>query len=175
MTVYTHSGTGQMQLWIPQRFMSTTTNSGMLDSSVAGGIPAGVEPFECLVNEAAEEASLPEALTRARAKPVGCVTDYNIKDGSKGLLQPSLKYVYDMEVDEWTELHPADSEVETFQLMTIEEAKAELVQGKFKPMSAMVTIDFFVRQGVLTMHNEKDYMELVERTHRRLPFPTSPV
>lgn len=173
MTVYTRSSAGQLRLWIPQRSQSTTTNPGMLDNSVAGGVPAMVDPFECLVKEAADEASLPEVLTRRCAKAAGCVTEFNIKDGGKGLLQPSVKYVYDMEVDEQTELRPADGEVEAFRLMTVEEAKVELLKGKFKPMSAMVMIDFFIRHGVLTMHNERDYAQLAARTHRYLPFPTT--
>ncbi len=36
--------------------------------SVAGGIPAGMNIFECLVKECDEEASLPEKLVRERVK-----------------------------------------------------------------------------------------------------------
>jgi 8-oxo-dGTP pyrophosphatase MutT (NUDIX family) len=118
MTIFTRSTSGELLLWVPKRSMSTKNNPGKLDSSVAGGVPAGVEPFECLVKEAAEEASLPEKLTRLCAKAVGCVMEFNIKDGGNGLLEPSLKYVYDMEVDNKTVLRPADSEVEEFHLMT---------------------------------------------------------
>lgn len=176
MTVYTRDAAagGQPRLWIPQRSATTTTNPGMLDNSVAGGVPAGVAPWDILVQEAADEASLPRELTGQKAIPVGCVTEFNIKDNGRGLLQPSVKYVYDMEVDATVQLRPADSEVEAFRLLTVDEAKAELLQGKFKPMSAFVMIDFFLRHGVLTPQNEKDYVELVARTHRRLPLATTP-
>lgn len=173
MTVYTHSQDGELLFWVPKRSMSTKNNPGKLDSSVAGGVPAGVLAFECLVKEGAEEASLPEELTRFQAKAVGCVMEFNVKDGEESLLEPSLKYVYDMEIGEKTPLRPADSEVEEFRLMTALEVKTNIVEGRYKPMCVMVLVDFLVRHGILTIENEKDYAELVARTHRNLPFPTS--
>ncbi|TVY83846.1 Uncharacterized protein LSUE1_G001621 [Lachnellula suecica] len=172
MTVYTRSSTREILLWAPKRSMTTKNNPGKLDTSVAGGVPAGVKPFECLVKEAAEEASLPQELTTASAKSVGCVMEFNVKDGGNGLLEPSLKYVYDMEVDD-VELRPGDSEVEEFCLMTPSEVKKNILEGNYKPMCVMVLVDFFVRHGILTIENEEDYAELVARTHRNLPFPTS--
>lgn len=43
--------------------------------SVAGGIPSGMVPFECLVKECHEEASLPEQLVRQRARYVTPVSN----------------------------------------------------------------------------------------------------
>jgi isopentenyldiphosphate isomerase len=171
MTVYTRSVDGEILLWVPKRSMTTKKNPGKLDSSVAGGVPAGIEPFECLVKEAAEEASLQQELTRRCAKAAGCVMEYNIEEGGEGLLEPSLKYVYDMEIDRKTVLQPADTEVEEFRLMTAMEVKANILAGHYKPMCVMVLIDFLIRHGILTIENEKDYPELVARTHRYLPFP----
>ncbi|TVY55441.1 Uncharacterized protein LCER1_G005417 [Lachnellula cervina] len=175
MTVYTRSrgGSGQLLIWVPKRSASTKVNPGKLDNSVAGGVPAGMQPFACLLKEAAEEASLPEELMRRCAKAVGCVTEFSAKDGGKGVLAPSLKYVYDMEVDGEMELRPGDDEVEEFRLMTAVEVKESILEGEFKPMCVMVLIDFLVRHGVLTCEDERDYAELVARTHRYLPFPTS--
>ncbi|KAH7357003.1 thiamine pyrophosphokinase-related protein [Rhexocercosporidium sp. MPI-PUGE-AT-0058] len=173
MTVFTRlKSTGEMRIWVPTRSMTTTTYPGMLDSSVAGGVPVGVEPFECLVKEAAEEASLPEDLTRRCARSVGCVSEFCVK--GDGQLEPSIKFVYDMEIEEGVQPHPGDSEVQEFSLMTIEEVKASIVGGMYKPMSAMVILDFLVRHGILNLGNEKDFAEIVARTHRLLPFPTSP-
>lgn len=39
-----------------------------LSQSVAGGIPSGMAPFESLIKECHEEASLPEQVVRQRAK-----------------------------------------------------------------------------------------------------------
>lgn len=46
---------------------------GLLDNSVAGGIPYGLGPMESLIKECMEEASLPEDIAK-NAKTVGCVT-----------------------------------------------------------------------------------------------------
>ncbi|KAH6721986.1 thiamine pyrophosphokinase-related protein [Leptodontidium sp. MPI-SDFR-AT-0119] len=173
MTVFTRlKSTGEIRIWVPTRSMTTTTYPGMLDSSVAGGVPVGVEPFECLVKEAAEEASLSEDLTRQNAKSVGCVSEFCAKDD--GQLEPSVKYVYDMEIEEGVQPRPADSEVQEFRLTPVDEVKKNILGGMYKPMSAMVIIDFLVRHGILNVGNEKDYSEVVARTHRLLPFPTSP-
>jgi 8-oxo-dGTP pyrophosphatase MutT (NUDIX family) len=171
MTIYTRSLEGEILFWVPKRSMTTKKNPGKLDSSVAGGVPAGVHPFECLVKEATEEASLPPELTRLRAKAAGCVMEYHIEDEGRGLLEPSLKYVYDMEIDRNTVLTPGDTEVEDFSLMKVETVKANILGGRYKPMCVMVLIDFLIRHGIITSENEKDYAELVARTHRYLPFP----
>ncbi|TVY19239.1 Uncharacterized protein LARI1_G002594 [Lachnellula arida] len=174
MTVFTRSRDGsELLIWVPKRSSSLKVAPGKLDNSIAGGVPAGMQPFACLLKEAAEEASLPEELMRRCAKAVGCVTEFSAKDGGKGVLAPSLKYVYDMEVGGEVELRPADDEVEEFRLMTAVEVKRSIVEGEFKPMCVMVLIDFLVRHGVLTCEDERDYAELVARTHRYLPFPTS--
>ncbi len=99
------------------------------------------------------------------------MTEFCVKED--GQLEPSVKYVYDMEVEEHIEPRPSDNEVEGFRLMTVDEVKEKLLEGRYKPMSAMVIIDFFVRHGILNVQNEKDYAEIVTRTHRYLPFPTS--
>jgi hypothetical protein len=97
----------------------------------------------------------------------------NIKNGGNGLLEPSLKYVYDTEIDSKTVLQPADSEVEEFRLMTALEVKKNILVGNYKLMCLMVLVDFFIRHGSLTTENEKGYADLVVRTYRYLFFPTS--
>lgn len=49
---------------------------GYLDNSVAGGIPSGMPPFEALVKESMEEASIAEDIVRTHAKAVGSVSYY---------------------------------------------------------------------------------------------------
>ena len=46
----------------------------MLDNTVAGGIPEGMSPFEAIVKESMEEASLPEDLVRKHIRAVGAVS-----------------------------------------------------------------------------------------------------
>lgn len=176
MTAYANTPQG-LKIWVPRRARNKQTYGGMLDNTVAGGLATGEKPFECVVREAAEEASFSEQLVRSNAKSCGTVSYFHIRDaragGEAGLLQPECQYVFDIEIGTEVVPKPGDNEVEDFYLWTVEEAKRALAEGQFKPNCAMVLLDFFIRHGILTAENEKDYMEIVSRLHRKLPFPTS--
>lgn len=167
---------GEMKIWTPRRARSKQTYGGMLDNAVAGGIASGESPFESLVRECAEEASLPEELVRERVKPCGTVTYCYIRDERAGgeidLLQPEVQYVYDLELPETTILKPGDDEVEEFYLWSVQEVQEALARGEFKPNCSLVALDFLVRHGILTSENEGDYIDIVSRLHRKLEFPT---
>lgn len=177
MTAYVNTAQEGMKIWVPRRARNKQTYGGMLDNTVAGGLSTGEKPFECLVREAAEEASFSEQLVRSNAKPCGTVSYFHIRDaragGEAGLLQPECQYVFDMEIGVEVVPKPGDNEVEGFYLWTVDEVKRALEEGQFKPNCAVVFLDFFIRHGILTAENEKDYMEIVSRLHRKLPFPTS--
>ena len=176
MTVYTYTDKG-MKIWVPRRAANKQTYGGMLDNTVAGGIATGETPIKCLIREASEEASLSDQLVRSNAKACGTVSYFHIRDdragGEAGLLQPECQYVYDMEVGPNVKPIPNDSEVQVFYLWSVEDVKRHLVMGEFKPNCALVLLDFFVRHGILNADNEKHYIEIVSRLHRKLPFPTA--
>lgn len=176
MTIYVNTVEG-LKIWVPRRARNKQTYGGFLDNTVAGGLSTGEDPFECLVREAAEEASLSEQLVRSNAKACGTVSYFHMRDtkagGEAGLLQPECQYVFDMEIGPEIIPQPGDNEVEDFYLWTVDEVKTALAEGQFKPNCAAVLLDFFIRRGILTAENEKDYMEIVSRLHRKLPFPTS--
>ena len=176
MTAYVNTPREGMKIWVPRRARNKQTYGGMLDNSVAGGLSTGEHPFECLVREAAEEASFSEQLVRSNAKSCGTVSYFHIRDaragGEAGLLQPECQYVYDMEIGKEVIPKPGDNEVEDFYLWTVDEVKRALAEGQFKPNCAVVLLDFFIRRGILTAENEQDYVEIVSRIHRKLPFPT---
>ncbi|KAF2121404.1 thiamine pyrophosphokinase-related protein-like protein [Lophiotrema nucula] len=176
LTAYTKTEDGELKIWIPRRARTKQTYGGLLDNAVAGGIASGETPFESLVRECGEEASLPEDLVRSTVKPAGTVTYFYIRDeragGESKLLQPECQYVYDIELPEDVIPKPGDDEVEEFYLWTIEEVKEAMAKGEFKPNCALVMLEFFVRHGIITCDKEKDYIEIVSRLHRRLEFPT---
>ena len=176
MTIYVNTLQG-LKIWVPRRARSKQTYGGFLDNSVAGGLGTGEKPFDCIIREAAEEASLSEQLVRSNAKACGTVSYFHIRDtnagGEPGLLQPECQYVFDMELGAEVIPQPGDNEVQDFYLWTVDEVKKALAEGQFKPNCAAVLLDFFIRHGILTAENEKDYMEIVSRLHRKLPFPTS--
>ncbi|KAK3678186.1 hypothetical protein LTR78_002282 [Recurvomyces mirabilis] len=157
----------ELKIWVPRRAITKQTYGGMLDNSVAGGIATGEVIFDSMVRECAEEASLAEDLVRSRAKAVGAITYFHIRDERAG----ECEYVYDLELPEDVVPKPSDDEVEGFELMTVEEVKEHLRRGEYKPNCALVLIDFFIRHGIIPAE-EEGYVEMVARLHRRFEFPT---
>ncbi|KAJ5656462.1 hypothetical protein N7507_008412 [Penicillium longicatenatum] len=176
MTGYVEDADG-LKFWVPRRAKNKQTYPSMLDNMVAGGMCTDEKPFECIVREAMEEASLPEEIVRASIVPVGCVTYSHIRDaragGEIGLSQPEVEYCFDLKLDASVIPCPGDNEVEEFKLLTVQEVKDALVRGEFKPNCAVVMIDFFIRRGILTAENEPDYLDIISRLHRRLEYPTA--
>ncbi|KAI1388221.1 NUDIX hydrolase domain-like protein [Hypoxylon trugodes] len=176
ITAYTKAADGTLKLWIGRRAAHLYTSPGMLDGTVAGGIKAGSTPLDTAIHEADEEASLPEALVRKHIRPVGVLTYISVTGpefpGEKGLVIPDVIYVHDLELPSDVIPKPNDDEVETFYSMTVEEVQKALLNGEFKPDTAAVLIDFFIRHGVINPENERDYVEINMRLHRRLPFRT---
>ncbi|KAL4968700.1 thiamine pyrophosphokinase-related protein [Aspergillus stella-maris] len=166
-----------LKLWIPRRSKTKQTYPGMLDNTVAGGMSTSERPFECLVREAMEEASLPEDVVRENAAAVGCVSYAYVRDdragGETDLVQPEVEYVFDIKLPADVVPKPNDTEVEEFCLLTVQETKKALANREFKPNCAVVLIDFFLRHGIITPENEKDFLQIITRLHRRLDFPTA--
>ncbi|KAF2101841.1 NUDIX domain-containing protein [Rhizodiscina lignyota] len=173
MTAYTRAANGELKFWIPRRAPHLFTYPDMLDSTVAGGVKATHSPFQCIVEEADEEASLPADLVREKAKPVGVLT-YMTRNRKSGLVRPDMLYVFDLELPEDVVPKPNDEEVANFTLMSLEETVQAMSRGEFKPNCNLVMIDFFVRHGIITEENEVNYVEIISRMHRRIPVPTSP-
>ena len=176
LTAYTRTSSG-LKFWIPQRNLNKKTYPGMLDNTVAGALDLGETPTQCLIREAAEEAHM-AYLVREKARAAGTVTWFNISDekagGEAGLMNPGILYVYDLEVDESLVLKPVDNDIHAFHLLSEQEVRQAMAQRKFKPACASVILDFFIRHSLITPEMEKDYVEIVSRLHRKLPFLTTP-
>lgn len=177
MTVYVRTGQG-LKFWIPKRSANKSTYPGLLDQAVAGGVARGESPMGCIVREAGEEAALPAGVVREGAVAAGTVAWFNVSDeragGEPGLMNPGILYVYDLQVGEDVVFKPVEGDIESYSLMSVEDVRESLRRGDFKPSCAMVMLDFFVRHGLITAENERDYDAIVSRLHRRLPFRTSP-
>ncbi|KAL2140084.1 hypothetical protein VTI28DRAFT_4263 [Corynascus sepedonium] len=165
------------RIWVPRRAANKSTYPGMLDNTVAGGLMTNEDPFECIIREADEEASLPEDFMRAQAREIGTITYIYITDeragGEPGWIYPECQWLYDLELpaDGSITPRPKDGEVESFSLRTVEEIQEQLAQGLWKPNCALVMLDFFARHGILTPENEPHYHELQRRAHRFIPLP----
>ncbi|KAF2214070.1 hypothetical protein CERZMDRAFT_111015 [Cercospora zeae-maydis SCOH1-5] len=175
MIAYTDTNIG-MRLWISRRAKHLYICPNMLDSTVAGGVKSGVSPFQTIIEESDEEASLPADLIQRSAKCRGVVshmsTTGNLFPGEKGLVCPDYVYVYDIELPADVVPKPHDDEVSAFYLMDIAEVREALLKGEFKPDAGAVVVEFLIRHGVITPENEPNFVEINMRLHRRLPFRT---
>lgn len=178
MFAYTYTPEGEMKVWIQRRAKHLYTYPGMLDATVAGGVKSGVSPFETMLAEAEEEASLPADLIRQHCRSRGILSHMGLTGkgfpGEQGLVVPNIVYTYDIELPEDVVPTPRDDEVECFYAMTVQEVKAALLNEEFNPGPGAVLIDFLIRHSYLTPENEPDLVEISMRLHRMLPFRTGP-
>ncbi|KAI1741004.1 hypothetical protein F4680DRAFT_77712 [Xylaria scruposa] len=163
-------------LWIPRRAKHLFSSPNMLDATVAGGIAAGTTALETIIKEAGEEATLPPELVRTRVRSTGLLTYVSSTDaihgwpGESGLLCPGIVYTYDMELPEDVIPKPHDGEVGSYNLMSVGDVQSALLNNEFKPDAAVVVVDFLIRHGVITAENERNFVQINEHIHRRLPF-----
>lgn len=157
LTAYVRTS-GGLKIWVPRRSPTISTFPNKLDSTVAGGVSAEETPFETIVREADEEASLREELVRKDIRPVGLLTHITVLGKGTGrvagLVKPEMIHVYDMELAEGVLPKPQDHEVKEFYLWTPDEVKAALLRDEFKTNSAAVMVDFLIRHGIINADNE---------------------
>jgi isopentenyldiphosphate isomerase len=149
---------GRMLMWIGRRSRTKPTYPGLLDNTVAGGLPYGMTARECLVKECGEEAGIPEAWA-AKAVSVGAIT--YCAEMPEGL-RPDVQFCYDLELP--PDFTPVchDGELEGFALMPIEEVAAIVRDTEqFKFNCNLVIIDFLIRHGLLGPE-EPDYVAICQ-------------
>jgi hypothetical protein len=135
-----------LKIWVARRASNKTLDPGKLDHVVAGGVPAGLGPWETVIKEAAEEAAIPEALARS-ARLVGHIGYAMARPEG---LRRDLLYCYDLILPATFTPVPADGEVEAFELWPIERAMAAVRDtDDFKFNVNLVLIDLFIRRGLI--------------------------
>lgn len=153
------------ELWIGVRSADSLVDPGKLDNMVAGGQPAGLSLDENLIKEAAEEASVPEALAR-QAQPAGALSyAMELVGEVPGGLRRDVLFVYDLPVPE--DFHPVgqDGEHSSFKQMPAAQALRLVDEtGGFKFNVNLVIIDFAIRHGILTPEHP-DYLKLIRGLH----------
>jgi 8-oxo-dGTP pyrophosphatase MutT (NUDIX family) len=134
-----------LHLWIARRAANKALDPGKLDNVVAGGVPAGLNPIETLIKEAAEEAAIPSPLA-ATARHVGEIR--YAMERPEGLRRDHL-HCYDLELPVDFVPQAADGEVEAFELWPIERVfSAVRDTDDFKFNVNLVLIDLFRRLGM---------------------------
>lgn len=145
------------ELWLGVRSADSLVDPGKLDNMVAGGQPAGLSLEENVIKEAAEEASVPEALAR-QARPAGALSyAMEVPEG----LRRDVLFVYDLRVPEDFRPTDQDGEHSSFERMPAAQALRLVGEtGRFKFNVNLVIIDFAIRHGILTP-DHPDYLKLI--------------
>lgn len=134
-------------LWVARRARNKPLDPGKLDHIVAGGVPAGLDPWQTLIKEAAEEAAIPPELA-SQAKPVGRIAYAMVRP--EGLRRDAL-VCYDLALPADFRPMPADGEVEAFELWPIARVVETVRRTEdFKFNVNLVLIDLFIRLGLVT-------------------------
>ncbi|RJE23301.1 NUDIX domain protein [Aspergillus sclerotialis] len=179
---YVEDEQGHIRLWIARRSEKKQTYPGMLDCTAAGALGVGESPRSAMILEATEEASLDSGIIDTDMRSVGSISYFHMKSpfpiigndsASAPLLLPEAQYLYELKLDQDIVPRPNDSEVEDFRLWNVDQVLEALSRGLFKPNSAVVVIEFFIRHGIIKPETEPNYREIIMRLHRRLPFPTA--
>jgi thiamine pyrophosphokinase len=135
-----------LHLWIARRAMDKLLDPGKLDHITAGGVPAGLTPWQTLLKEAAEEASIPAELATA-ATPVSVIA--YAMERPEGLRRDRL-CCYDLVLPEWFTPAANDGEVAGFELWPIGRVmEAVHATDDFKFNVTVVLIDLFIRLGLI--------------------------
>jgi len=135
-----------LHVWVGFRARDKAVAPGLLDNIVAGGIPAGLSPAECLVKEAAEEAGLDAALA-VQARPVGRVS-YVLSEGAG--MRRDVLHCYDLDVPEGVVPVPNDDEVERFELWPVGQLVEAVRDGDGVKFNVnLVFLDLFLREGLV--------------------------
>jgi hypothetical protein len=154
---------GEMWLWVGRRAATRPIEPGKLDHLVAGGLPAGMKPFDNLIKEAAEEASLPKELAR-RARPSGALS-YRME--LDGCLRDDTIFVYDLELPADFVPQNHDGEIADFKLMRLDEVERLLAETtSFKFNVGLVVVDFLIRHGHIAP-DRPDYCALALSVARK--------
>jgi hypothetical protein len=133
-------------IWVARRAPDKLLDPDKLDHIVAGGINAGMGPWDTLIKEAGEEAAITPELA-ARSRPVSRIRyAMERKEG----LRRDLIHCYDLDLPEDFHPQPADGEVSSFELWPIARAMEAVAEtDDFKFNVTLVLIDLFLREGLL--------------------------
>ncbi len=159
-----------LYLWVATRAKDKVNEPGKLDHLVAGGLPWGLSLEENLIKECYEEAGIETELAKT-AHSVGTIT--YCSQTPQGL-KPDLLYCYDLELPQDFQPRCTDGEVQSFNLMPIEDVATLILNtDDFKRNCNLVIIDFMIRHGVIKA-DHPEYTLLSSGLHPALPTQTAP-
>jgi ADP-ribose pyrophosphatase YjhB (NUDIX family) len=129
--------------------------------------------LSAIIRESAEEASFDSDFIRSTIRSVGAVSYPN--RSPDGWILPGFYYLFELPLQDHAAPKPrintADGEVDAFNFMTVAEVLERLVEGKFKPSSALALVDFLIRHGHVTDETDTRFAEICMSLRRDLVLP----
>ncbi|CCE61702.1 hypothetical protein TPHA_0B00300 [Tetrapisispora phaffii CBS 4417] len=170
--------TRQIKFWIPRRSKTKPTWPYMLDNIIAGGISYPYSVHETVHKEAVEEANLDGKIIERYLIPTGYLSYMHYQgdffsdsfQSEKSFIVGEHEYIYDLELPEDVIPTPNDGEVDSFNLLTLQEILDALYNNQFKPNCGLVMVDFLIRHGYLNTENEVNYEKIIRKMHRKLIY-----
>lgn len=132
-------------VWIAQRALNKSTDPGLFDNLIGGGVPDGQTPAQTLQREGWEEAGLRPPLLAA-ARP-GRVIELR-RDIAEGL-QHEWLHVYDLPLPANVQPLNQDGEVAGFELLPLAQAIERAAGAHMTVDASLVTLDFVLRHRLL--------------------------
>lgn len=132
-------------LWIARRALSKSTDPGLLDNLVGGGVPQGQSPAACVLREGWEEAGLTPAQMAGLQPGRRLRVARDIAEG----FQLEEVSAYDLALPPGLVPQNQDGEVHSIQCMTVADALAHAGTGAMTVDASLVTLDFALRHQLL--------------------------
>ncbi len=155
------------RLWLGRRSASKSTDPGMLDNLIGGGVPADQTPLQALHREGFEEAGLTFAQMQA-ARPTGV---YRIvRDIPEGLQNEDI-HVHEIELPAAVVPVNQDGEVAEFIRVDMATALRHVQAGELTVDASIATLDCAVRHGWLVPLVGRDTADALANALAELQSP----
>jgi 8-oxo-dGTP pyrophosphatase MutT (NUDIX family) len=136
------------RLWLGRRSATKSTDPGMLNNLIGGGVPHGQTPLQALHREGYEEAGLsPVQMAAARATGVYRI----VQDIAEGLQNEDI-HVHEIELPPGLVPVNQDGEVTGFTALDIAEVLQRVQAGEMTVDASIATLDAAERNGWLARH-----------------------
>ncbi len=160
-TGYVRNAQGEIShLWVAQRSDQKSTDPGMWDNLIGGGVPAGQSPLQTLVREGWEEAGLAAPLLAGvtSASVLRLCRDLQPEPGDSsspaGRMQAGLQrehlHCFDLPLAADVVPINQDGEVQRFACLPVAQALKLAASGAMTVDAALVTLDFCLRHRLCT-------------------------
>ncbi|KAF8906217.1 hypothetical protein CPB84DRAFT_1770253 [Gymnopilus junonius] len=166
---------GRSMLWIPRRSLMKRQWPGKLDVTVGGGMGLGDTAIDTVIRESAEEALLDDDYVKKFIRPVGVLPFPN--RSPKGWILPGMYYLFDLPLPAngivTPKINALDGEVDKFELLDAQDVLKYLLEGQFKPSSALAIIDFLIRHGYITEDTDPRYLDVCQLLKTDIHLPVA--